>query len=138
LRRFKTSWNCADRSRRFIASLTLRCNLEKESAAKTWVGPIGMQNQRGDAGIKVLSAVAWSPRNQRTTPQLNGEVSRIAADLTQDQKSGLSYYVVRIAVSPACASWQARAGAGDADAREKGLISFDKPRNCCASHVPKE
>ena len=38
--------------------------------------------------------------NQRTTPELNGEVSRIAADLTQDQKSGLSYYVVRIAVPP--------------------------------------
>jgi HlyD family secretion protein len=46
------------------------------------------------------TVLRMSAFNQRTTPELNGEVSRIAADLTQDQKSGLSYYVVRIAVSP--------------------------------------
>ncbi len=38
--------------------------------------------------------------NQRTTPELNGEVSRVAADLTQDQKTGTTYYVMRIAVPP--------------------------------------
>ena len=26
--------------------------------------------------------------NQRTTPELNGQVSRVSADVTQDQKSG--------------------------------------------------
>lgn len=36
--------------------------------------------------------------NQRTTPQLNGEVSQVSADVTVDQKSGASYYVTRIAV----------------------------------------
>ena len=36
--------------------------------------------------------------SQRTTPELNGEVSRISADISQDQKTGLSYYTVRIAV----------------------------------------
>lgn len=37
--------------------------------------------------------------NQRTTPELNGEISRIAADLTQNQQTGNSYYLVRITVS---------------------------------------
>jgi HlyD family secretion protein len=37
--------------------------------------------------------------NQRTTPQLNGEVSHVAADVTADQKSGATFYVTRIAVS---------------------------------------
>ena len=36
--------------------------------------------------------------NQRTTPQLNGEVSQVSADVAVDQKSGASYYVARIAV----------------------------------------
>jgi HlyD family secretion protein len=34
--------------------------------------------------------------NQRTTPQLRGKVSRIAADLTQDQKTGAGFYSVRV------------------------------------------
>ena len=36
--------------------------------------------------------------NQRTTPELNGEVVRIGADVTQDERSGESYYSVRIRV----------------------------------------
>jgi len=39
--------------------------------------------------------------NQRTTPELNGKVSRIAANLTQDQRTGLSFYVVRVALPAA-------------------------------------
>lgn len=46
------------------------------------------------------AVLRMSAFNQRTTPELNGIVSRIAADLTTDQRSGLSYYVVRIAVPP--------------------------------------
>jgi len=46
------------------------------------------------------AVLRMSAFNQRTTPELTGEVSRIAADLTQDQKTGLSYYVVRITVPP--------------------------------------
>lgn len=53
------------------------------------------QTRLGQRAVLRMSAF-----NQRTTPELNGEVSRIAADLTQDQKSGLFYYVVRIAVPP--------------------------------------
>jgi len=36
--------------------------------------------------------------NQRTTPELKGEVSRVSADVTQDQKTGVSFYTVRIAM----------------------------------------
>jgi HlyD family secretion protein len=39
--------------------------------------------------------------NQRTTPQLNGEVSQVSADVAIDQKSAASYYVARIAVPEA-------------------------------------
>ena len=39
--------------------------------------------------------------NQRTTPQLNGEVSHVSADVAVDQKSGASFYVARIAVPEA-------------------------------------
>jgi HlyD family secretion protein len=36
--------------------------------------------------------------NQRTTPELNGEVSRISADVSEDTKTGQRYYTVRISV----------------------------------------
>lgn len=39
--------------------------------------------------------------NQRTTPELNGEVSRVSADVTQDQKTNVYYYTVRISLSEA-------------------------------------
>jgi len=39
--------------------------------------------------------------NQRTTPQLNGAVSHVSADVAVDQKSGASFYVLRIAVPEA-------------------------------------
>ena len=35
-----------------------------------------------------------------TTPELNGEVSRVSADTTQDQRTGAQYYTVRITVTP--------------------------------------
>lgn len=34
--------------------------------------------------------------NQRTTPQLQGTLYSIAADLTEDERSGLQYYIVRL------------------------------------------
>ena len=37
--------------------------------------------------------------NQRTTPELNGEVVRIGADVTQEEKKNETYYAVRIRVS---------------------------------------
>lgn len=34
----------------------------------------------------------------RTTPELNGHVTRVAADLTTDQRSGMAYYLIRLSV----------------------------------------
>jgi HlyD family secretion protein len=42
----------------------------------------------------------FSSFNQRTTPEIFGEVSLISADLTQDQRTGTSYYSVRISPLP--------------------------------------
>ncbi|MGA3307990.1 MAG: HlyD family type I secretion periplasmic adaptor subunit [Xanthobacteraceae bacterium] len=41
----------------------------------------------------------FSAFNTRTTPELNGTVVRIAADTTTDQRTGLSYYLVRISMT---------------------------------------
>jgi HlyD family secretion protein len=41
----------------------------------------------------------FSAFNIRTTPELNGTVVRIAADTSLDQRSGQSYYLVRIAMN---------------------------------------
>ncbi len=40
--------------------------------------------------------VRFAAFNQRTTPELEGEVTRISADVSLDQKSGVSYYTLRI------------------------------------------
>ncbi len=39
--------------------------------------------------------------NWRTTPEINGTVSRISADVTQDPKTGVYFYTVRIAIPQA-------------------------------------
>jgi HlyD family secretion protein len=41
----------------------------------------------------------FSAFNQRTTPELNGTVSRIAADAALDQRTGQTYYTIRIAMT---------------------------------------
>ena len=47
------------------------------------------------------AVMRFSNFNSRTTPEINGEVTVVSADVTQDQRTGISYYTVRIAVSPA-------------------------------------
>ena len=42
----------------------------------------------------------FSAFNQRTTPEVFGEVTLISADLTNDPRTGNSYYTVRIALAP--------------------------------------
>jgi HlyD family secretion protein len=42
----------------------------------------------------------FSAFNQRTTPEIAGKVTRIAADTTTDQRTGQSYYTVRISMPP--------------------------------------
>lgn len=38
--------------------------------------------------------------NARTTPEIDGEVARIGADISRDDKTGPSYFVVRISIAP--------------------------------------
>jgi HlyD family secretion protein len=47
------------------------------------------------------AVLRFSTFNQRTTPELNGTVTRVSADLTTDQHSGVSYYTVRISIPEA-------------------------------------
>ena len=42
------------------------------------------------------AVLRFSTFNRRTTPEINGEVGRVSADITQDQKTGMSFYTVRI------------------------------------------
>jgi membrane fusion protein, type I secretion system len=51
------------------------------------------QLRLGQSAILRLTAF-----NQRTTPELNGSVYRISADVSEDQKSGARYYTIRIGV----------------------------------------
>ena len=44
------------------------------------------------------AVMRFSAFNQRTTPEVNGLVRRISADLTTDSRTGASYYVARIEI----------------------------------------
>jgi HlyD family secretion protein len=45
------------------------------------------------------AALKFSAFNQRTTPEVDGIVSLVSADVTQDQKTGASFYTARISVA---------------------------------------
>jgi HlyD family secretion protein len=49
-------------------------------------------------GVGQAAMLRFSAFNQRTTPELNGTVSRVSADLTTDERNGASYYTVRISI----------------------------------------
>jgi HlyD family secretion protein len=49
--------------------------------------------------LKQTAMLRFSAFNQRTTPEINGTLSRISADITTDERSGMSYYTVRIAMA---------------------------------------
>src|SRR5579871_3816185 len=51
--------------------------------------------QVGQKTLLRLSAL-----NQRTTPELNGVVSRVSPDTTTDQRTGQSYYTIRVSMPP--------------------------------------
>lgn len=46
-----------------------------------------------------LTFVRFSAFNQQTTPELNGSITRIGADLTHDTQTGFSFYLVRIDIA---------------------------------------
>jgi HlyD family secretion protein len=43
----------------------------------------------------------FSAFNQRTTPEIGGLLKRISGDITQDQRTGTSYYLVRVSIPSA-------------------------------------
>ncbi|TPK88664.1 MULTISPECIES: HlyD family type I secretion periplasmic adaptor subunit [unclassified Mesorhizobium] len=45
-----------------------------------------------------VAALRFSAFNQRTTPELNGRVSEISADLSVDERSGAGFYTVRVSL----------------------------------------
>jgi HlyD family secretion protein len=45
------------------------------------------------------AVLRFSAFNQRTTPELNGSVSLVSADVSQDAKSGANFYTVRISLA---------------------------------------
>ena len=47
------------------------------------------------------ATLRFSAFNQATTPEINGLVTRISADVIQDQKTNTAYYTVRISISTA-------------------------------------
>lgn len=47
-----------------------------------------------------LAILRFSAFNQHTTPEITGAVSVISPDLTQDQRTGTSFYTTRIALKP--------------------------------------
>lgn len=53
------------------------------------------QLQVGQKAVLRLSAF-----NQQTTPELEGVLTRVSADLTQDERTGLTYYRTRVEIPP--------------------------------------
>ena len=47
-----------------------------------------------------VAGLRFTAFNQRTTPEIEGKISLISPDITQDQKTGASYYLVRITLNP--------------------------------------
>ncbi len=50
--------------------------------------------------LKQKSVLRFTAFNQATTPEINGFVSRISADISSDQRTGVSYYTIRISMPP--------------------------------------
>ena len=50
--------------------------------------------------IGQLALLRFSAFNQRTTPELNGVVTRVSADVNTDQRTGQSYYTIRVSLPP--------------------------------------
>lgn len=50
--------------------------------------------------IGQIALLRFSSFSQRTTPELDGTVNQISADVSEDQKTGTRYYTLRIGVSP--------------------------------------
>ena len=47
-----------------------------------------------------VAAMRFAAFNQKTTPEIEGSVNMVSPDLTQDQRTGASYYTVRVGLKP--------------------------------------
>jgi HlyD family secretion protein len=47
-----------------------------------------------------MATLRFASFDQKTTPEVEGTVSLVSADLTQDQRTGVGYYAIRVAIEP--------------------------------------
>jgi HlyD family secretion protein len=50
------------------------------------------------------AVLRFSAFNMRTTPEIDGTITRVSADTTTDQRTGQSYYTIRVALPPKAAA----------------------------------
>ncbi len=50
------------------------------------------------------AVLRFSAFNIRATPEINGTITRVSADITTDQRTGLNYYTIRVALPPNAAA----------------------------------
>lgn len=67
-------------------TLVIEANIEPQSVDQVHVGQPAIYR--------------FTAFNQRTTPELNGEVILVSADAARDEKTGRSYYKVRLSLPP--------------------------------------
>lgn len=56
-------------------------------------------NERDQVALNMPARLRFTAFNQRTTPEVQGAVTQISADLSKEQSTGLTYYVVRIRIT---------------------------------------
>ena len=56
-------------------------------------------NEINQVSLGQTVLVRFPGLGQRTTPEINGAVSLVSADLSQDEKSGAGYYMIRVALT---------------------------------------
>jgi HlyD family secretion protein len=50
--------------------------------------------------VGLRAILRFTSFNQQSTPEINGTVSRISADITTDQRTGAGFYTIRISMTP--------------------------------------
>jgi HlyD family secretion protein len=71
----------------FTDSLVAEVKVQPQDIDQVWQGQ--------------MAVMRFPSFSQRTTPEINGIVSRVSADITLDQRTGVNYYTVRIDMSVA-------------------------------------
>jgi HlyD family secretion protein len=71
--------------------------LEDEKAVEVRLAPTDIDQ----VSVGQKARLRFPAFNQRTTPELDGSIARVAPDLTKDPQSGAAYYVARIKIAGA-------------------------------------